>query len=389
MKIKLFTLVFTSSLLFYISCTPKIFVSRIDDIKDKKINSGLFYALPKSTIKVDIIVNENKYVKGPYAEFAEKYLGLTNVIESNYNSYSINEIKINPIVEPDAEQYFYLQPSKFGWSKKRPFSLLLEESGLLLSSNPDQKIIENSTSNTVYSEETEVYPDILKYFTDLNLFEKVDTIIEKVKSDSLTIEKMTFKRSIVAKTPEQKAKDAADFIIKIKENRFNLISGYQEVNYDKETIKHMDGELEKLENEYMKLFTGISFSKQKNYTFYYTPNSLKSTDTVSLCYFSSTNGINNYTNELAEPIRLFIKKTGGTDSLQALLMQNSHKSKSSKHGIYYRISDCANVTVTFDGNKNISIKLAVPQYGIVCSLPSNLKNIDFNKLGGIISVKNP
>jgi hypothetical protein len=378
-----------STLFFIISCAPKIYVSRIADIKDKRVNSGIFYALPKATIRVDIVVNENKYVKGPYAEFAGKYLGLTNVIESNYTSFTINEVKLNSIEEPDASQYFYIKPSKFGWSKKQPFSLQLAESGILLSSNPEQQKAENINSDDGYAQDAEVYPDILKYFTDLNLFEKVDTIIEKVKSDSLTIEKMTFKRSIVAKTPEQKAKDAADFIIKIKENRFNLISGYQEVNYDKETIKHMDEELEKLENEYMKLFTGISFSKKKSYSFYYTPDPAKSIDTIALCYFSSLKGINTSANETTEPIVLTINKTGITDSLNSVVMQNAKETKKGKQGFYYRLSDIANITVSFDADKNISLKLAIPQYGIVCSMPLNVKNIDFNKLGGIISVKNP
>lgn len=389
MKSRHVTFIFASIILFFISCSPKVYVSRITDVKDKKINSAIVYALPKTTIRVDIVVNENKYVKGPYAEFAEKYLGLTNVIESSYTSFSINEVKLNSFEEPDPTQYFLIKPSKCGWSKKQPFYLQLAESGIVLSSIPDQKKVENTNLNNNYSQDAEIYPDILKYFTDLNLFEKVDTIIEKVKSDSLTIEKMTFKRSIVAKTPEQKAKDAADFIIKIKENRFNLISGYQEVNYDKETIKHMDEELEKLENEYMKLFTGISFSKQKSFSFYYTPDASKSIDTVTLCYFSSLKGINNSVNENSEPIHLTINKTGITDSLNAFLINKSKGITHAKHGFYYRLSDYANVNVIFDANKNIAVKIAIPQYGIVCSMPVNLKNIDFNKLGGIISVKKP
>ena len=65
------------------------------------------------------------------------------------------------------------------------------------------------------------------------------------------------KRTMVEKSPEQKAREAADFISKIKEDRFNLLTGYQEVSYNQETLEYMDTQLKLLEKEYMKLFTGI------------------------------------------------------------------------------------------------------------------------------------
>ena len=45
----------------------------------------------------------------------------------------------------------------------------------------------------------------------------------------MTLERQYLKRTVIEKLPEQKAKEASDYIVKIKDNRFNLISRFQEV----------------------------------------------------------------------------------------------------------------------------------------------------------------
>ena len=106
----------------------------------------------------------------------------------------------------------------------------------------------------------------------MSVFEKVDTIIRKVNIDTMTLERQYLKRTMVEKSPEQKAKEAADFISKIKDNRFNLVTGFQEVNYNKETLEYMDTQLRMMEKEYMKLFTGISIHRPMTFSYSYTPN---------------------------------------------------------------------------------------------------------------------
>jgi len=216
------------------------------------------------------------------------------------------------------------------------------------------------------------------------MFERVDTIIEKVNHDSITVEKMTFKRSMVAKTPEQKAKDAADFIIKVKENRFNLISGFQEVNYDKETFKHMNDELDKLENEYRKLFTGISFTKKTTYSFVYMPNKNSTSDTVALFKFSKLKGVLEASNGYGESVYLKIKKTGITDTLKSFndkraALQSKH------HGLYYRIPDYADISVSYKETENLNARFLIPQFGVICSMPPIINRYNYFPNTGAIN----
>lgn len=364
-------------LLFIYSCQTSINVVKVS--KNTEVNSkkGIYYSLPRNYIKIEITVDETQLIKGPYADYAEKYLGLTNVIKNNSTVYEISGFSVYAVAEPDPEQYYFVEIPKNSTQLAKNFSIQLSEAGTILNScngTPENQLEKRSFSAKV---EENIYPDIFKSYTDLNLFEKVDTIIEKTD----TIEKITFRRSYVAKSPEQKAKDAADFIIKVKENRFNLISGFQEVNYDKETFKIMDEELESLENEYRKLFTGITFIRKKTYTFKYLPSPDKTHESLPLLKFSKVKGVMDVENSYGDALYLTISKLGITDSLQAY-SQNKMDVKSKSHGFYYRIPDYADVILYFNDVTHIEERLLIPQYGVITTMPESfIHNTFFPETG--------
>jgi hypothetical protein len=357
-------------------CSPKINVVKVSNAGEPSSKTGFYYALPRNYIKIDVVVNETELIKGPYADFAEKYLGLTNVINSSSTSYEISEYKIFCLSEPDPLHYYHVELPMILCKHMHDFKMQLTESGLIMNTTrlSDSVRLEKRSYTTEESEN--VYPDIFKSYTDPNLFEKLDTIIEKVKQDTGTIEKMTIKRSMVAKTPDQKAKDAADFIIKVKENRFNLISGFQEVNYDKETFQIMNNELEKLENEYRKLFTGISFTKKITYSFIYVPSETKTSDTAALFKFSKLKGVLDASNGYGESVYLKINTAGLTDSLKSFADKKSALELKS-HGLYYRIPDYADVSIYFHSTDNLSARFLIPQFGVICSMPPNFNRYVF------------
>jgi len=364
------------SLGFFLSgCTTIDNVVKVDNTKPASKKNGFYYALPRTFIKVDVVINKTEQIKGPYAEYAEKYLGLTNVIKNNSTSYEISEYKLSTIVEPDPQQFYFVEMNDKSCKKHNRFKLALDETGMIISTRSVIDSLKSEKPVYIFEEDAKVYPDIFKSYTDLNLFEKVDTIIEKVNVDSVMVEKMTFKRSLVEKTPEQKAKNAADFIIKVKENRFNLISGFQEVNYDKETFKYMNEELEKMENEYRKLFTGIIFTKKVTYSFIYLPSSSKTADSVPLFRFSTLRGVLDTSEVYGDVVYLKINKSGNTDTVQTFTNRKAAQ-ESKKHGFYYRIPDYADVQLLDSKDENIKVKFLISQYGVVTFLPLRYNRFD-------------
>ena len=70
---------------------------------------GVYYSLPRTVIKVNVTVDRIENYKGPYAEYALKYRGLKNVVESSSVEYKITDIKVTTSAEPDPDQYYFVE----------------------------------------------------------------------------------------------------------------------------------------------------------------------------------------------------------------------------------------------------------------------------------------
>ncbi len=381
------TAVIGASLMISTISLGQINVMRIDKNSVPSEKDGIYYSLPRTVIKVNVTVDRIENYKGPYADYALKYRGLKNVVEANSVEYKITGIKVTTSAEPDPDQYYFIEiGDKLGKGDKENL-LSLSESGLILGTLPldidtVKAIRMQKLEETPLVAEKDVFPEIFKYSADVNFFEKVDTIIRKVNIDTMTMERQYLKRTMVEKSPEQKAKEAADFITKIKDTRFNLISGYQEVNYNRETLEYMDNQLKTLEKEYLKLFTGISIHKTLTFSFVYTPNPNQVNMEMPVFKYSKTKGVM----ELDEPggkiVTVKLQRSGTTGAVSAYLKKAVDEKKS--HGFYYRIPEQARVTVKLDENLQDETQCLVSQLGVVTYLPANKWKVSFYKeTGGI------
>ena len=369
----------------------QINVFHIDNNTSITGKEGVFYSLPRTVIRIDVEIDRIENYKGPYAEYALKYLGLKNVVMENSVEYKINGMKVTTSQQPDPDQYYFLElPDKLSKSEKTGL-LSFTESGLILGTSPEkidtlaqgEKIIKKEEPSL--ATEKEIFPEIFKYSADVNFFEKVDTFIRKVNIDTMTLERQYLKRTVVEKSPEQKAKEASDYIVKIKDNRFNLISGFQEVNYNRETLEYMDLQLKQMETEYMKLFTGISLHKTMTFSFYYTPNPNQVNIEVPIFKFMKSKGMM----ELDEPggriVTIKVQRSGTTSNVANYIKRTTWKNKD--HGFYYRVPELARVTVKMGENMTEETQCLVSQLGIVSFLPSNKWKVNFYKeTGGVKGV---
>ncbi|MCX6243457.1 MAG: DUF4831 family protein [Bacteroidetes bacterium] len=374
------------------SVFSQINVFHIDNSTLETGREGVFYSLPRTVIKIDVTIDRIENYKGPYSEYALKYLGLKNVVMTNSVEYKITDMNVTTSQQPDPDQYYFLE-LRGGMSKGDKSSLLsFTESGLILGVIPDRVdsiVKEVKVTNMKEPElatEKDVFPEVFKYSADVNFFEKVDTIIRKVNIDTMTLERQYLKRTVVEKSPEQKAKEASDYIVKIKDNRFNLISGFQEVNYGKETLEYMDAQLKQMEKEYLKLFTGISLHKTLNFSFVYTPNPNQVNTEVPIFKYMKSKGMM----ELDEPggkiVTIKVQRSGTTSSVSNYLKKGGEAGKS--HGFYYRIPELARVTVKVDENLTEETQCLVSQLGIVSFLPASQWKVQFYKeTGGIKGIK--
>lgn len=360
-----------------ISCSPPR-VLHIDRNTIPTKGSGAYYLLPETEFTVQIMVQKTERIKGPYADFANKYLGLNNVITDNSTSYKLVNVQVTYTDMPDKEQGYYIENpgnmskmiNKFSTAgylfpllsfKKQPFADTLNHSTFL-------------QNNMTESE----YPEIFKYYADANLFMKVDTIIEKIKQDTQVIEKKTLKASLIEKPLEQKAKETADYIIRIKENKFNLIAGTSEVNYPKETLEYMFTQLENTENEYMKLFTGITVGKTLTYLFRISPERNDTVKNYEICHFSEHRGISRQNPGDETGIFLHVENKSASAILEPFISKADVISKD-KAALVLRIPGQAEISIV-DGNIELFRQtFRVWQLGTLLKLPiQNHKSVIFH-----------
>jgi hypothetical protein len=366
----------------------QINVFHIDNNSIPPGKEGIFYSLPRTVIRIDVNIDRIENYKGPYSEYALKYLGLKNVVMANSVEYKITGMTVTTSQQPDPDQYYFLELAGKLSKGDQAGLLSFTESGLILGTIPEridtvakeEKIINKEEPGL--ATEKDVFPEVFKYSADVNFFEKVDTIIRKVNIDTMTLERQYLKRTVIEKSPEQKAKEASDYIVKIKDNRFNLISGFQEVNYNRETLEYMDSQLKQMEKEYLKLFTGISLHKTLTFSFYYTPNPNQVNTEVPIFKYMKSKGMM----ELDEPggkiVTIKVQRSGTTSAVANYLKRGSEANK--VHGFYYLIPELVRVTVKVDENLTEETQCLVSQLGIVSFLPSNKWKVQFyEETGGI------
>lgn len=340
-------------------------------------SEGLFYSLPLSVIKVDITVNKIQKVKGPFAEYAEQMLGLTNVTRTNSMEYELQDVKLSLLNEPDPnELYFITIPDKR--KDRDPILMFLSDEGILVGAQfadiAEKKHEKNSI--TLNSSNNEL-PEL----AISNTVERMDTIVKRISLDTTIIEQKFFKKITAAKSNEQKAREAADFILKMDENMLNLITGYQEVNYDKGTMEFMYNRMSVMKRDYLELFKGLKQISQEVITYYYVPGN--ESLSASLCRFSIGKGIMPASATSGDLMQ--IKTTPQINNSLKSATEKLSSSSKSKHGVYYRIPSRADISVQLGGLRLIESRFVVNQLGVVTFLPAgNLKNIQLHHNTGAL-----
>ena len=319
-------------------------VFRVSGGAPTETGEGIFYSLPRTIVEVSVEVEKVENYKGPYSEFALRMLGLKNVVTANTVEYAISSIDISTGTEPDPDQFFFISGNRKALKDAEPVFLQLDETGVLLGtmkSEKDQVVTEKlGLEQVVHSgEDKDVFGDLFKYSADVNIFEKIDTIIRRISIDTMTVERQYLKRTVVEKSPEQKAREAADFISRIKDKRFNLLTGEQEVNYNRETLEYMDSQLSNMEKEYLRLFTGVRLVKKQVYRFRYLPVAEQLNLDVPLFRFDKMGGIMDLDENGGKIINLRFQRVGNTYAIQGFLGQAEKLRKI--QGLAYRIPKMA------------------------------------------------
>lgn len=339
-------------------------------------NNGIIYYLPKTELCITLEVTKTTYTKGIYSHYSHKLLNIDNPIDSSYSFYNISNIQISPKTLPDSNAMFFIElPSRYK-KKNQPLILSLNKYGLLLQRNN----LLNEENNTIrYRNDSIPFEKQEKLYNEQmltsNLYEKTDTIIEKMYFDSTFVEKKIYKTKTVAKSEGQKATEAASIIIDLRDACTKLLIGDAEVPYDAKTIQYMYEQIKLLEKNYLELFTGTVTKKKLHYK--YNINPVNSKYLYPICSFDKVFGINKI--DAYHNIMLSFKPYSKS------VINNSLLTKRKNNNILYcKVPNCFKMEITLNEQVLYEQNIYIAQFSDITALPIIGNIIKLNETDGTV-----
>jgi hypothetical protein len=356
------------------------------DPSSVKGKEGAFYYLPSTVLKVEVTVYKTEQIRGPYSEYAYKFLGLDQVVTANSVLYELGPVKVHPVLVPDPDQKYFAEFLNRQSKDPQPLIFDLTQEGFIRYCGIGITSTMEETEETVYTGEEAVQDiepdkDRFHYYATNNQIVKVDTLIKMVTIDTSTFKDISYRTSLVYKTLEQRAAEASSQIELIREERFKLLTGYQEVNYSMDALSFMESKFKDMENQYLSLFKGLKITTEYHYTLVYVPIPNKSGQPEVLFKFTPDAGIKESSHLSGDAVSI----TVAPFDEEAVKLNPANESISSFQGVVYRIPERSRVSVSFKGHEIRSDEVYVSQYGRIAGYPASGKfHIRFNRETGSI-----
>ena len=335
-------------------------LAAIPFVADAQKNSDpegyLTYSLPSTVISVDVEAVQEKFYAGPYARYAEKYLGIKPRLKDE-STVQLIQVKMSPLVEPDQSRRYSIDVKK-----KVEASTLLKLSAGGFVTFADGR----HGDQTVWRFPMEEQGDFSGKGVSSNLTSGSTTLYRKDGKESAYNRIGVQQDMVVEKTLEQKAAETADMILKLRKQRLQIVTGDTDATYSGEAMGAAIDELTRLENEYMTLFTGYSERQPQHMVFEIIPDPAKENQIYVAFRMSENGGLVPADNLSGKPVVMEIVP-------QALAQPEVEKQKSGKDvGVYYRIPAICTVKLLDGMDLILQSRMPVYQLGQESSLPLNM-----------------
>lgn len=289
---------------------------------------GLIYSLPVTHLNIEVEAAKTVKTAGPYYKYAKKYIGISDVISENSQTWEIKDVSISSIGEPNKENEYLMQ-----FKAGSPF-IVLDENGLPLSINidPEETTVKRSRNRK----------------SDKSVLEGTD--YANAFSADMVASESTMKR----------AEAAAAKIFELRESRNDLVSGNaDQMPPDGASLKLMLDELNRQEAILTAMFTGTTQTETKVFRFNYLPKDNAKGEVVFRV--SDYNGIVDKNDLSGEPVYLTLKIT---EKGVLPVNEKGEEKKLPKGAVMYCIPGKAEVQLAYKGKTIAKESVSVSQFGV-------------------------
>ncbi len=326
-------------------------------------DGSIIYALPRTVFNIVVETERSIEIPGPYSRYAGDLLGLSNVIKSESELWTITGISVESSQELDPSQFYVIETTT-------PFInnvLSLKNEGLIMDLNPEiyysfgnQKGIETGVGGRFVS--SDLGSD--EYF----LIQR-DTAFKKVNIDStfIRIPYVVEKRRQLPN--EQLAERAAKRLMEMRDGKHFILTGESDVFPQSEAVIN---EMNRLEREYTELFTGKIIREKRTFTFQLIPSAENAGKPVRLFQFSEARGPVAEGQPGGDPVLIELSPEKRTKELSVIKYAPSDPKETAADKLFYRVPDVVNMKISLGGEVLFNSRRLVYQYGDIIQLPSNL-----------------
>ena len=222
----------------------------------------LAYYLPRTTVVVEVDAVQEYHFAGPYAAFARRLLGIEVPLQDQVSS-RIVEVRLTPVVEADPDTSFTCPSSQ----SQQDLLLSLSSQGLVAFATEEE--LQNLVWRFWEPQKADFYAQGI---TAGQKAQTYYTYTDVRRDSSVTIKTPVQQVRMVDKTLEDKAAEAAELILTARKERLNISTGNTDASFNGEALGAALGELDRVEQEYLRLFTGESRSVKVSAAFEVTPD---------------------------------------------------------------------------------------------------------------------
>lgn len=216
------------------------------DYKGSDPMGTISYALPQTCLTLEVEAQQQKFFAGPYAKYAQKYLGIDAKTEDQ-STFQVTSVKLTPYVEADQTRRFLITPGKGA-------DAFLQMSAQGLVSITDG----NFGNGSMFRFTKPTTGDFAGKGVSSNITSEATTLYKTQKDEDVYNKIAVQQNMVVEKSLDKKAQEAAEMIFDLREKRVQIVTGDTDATYSGEAMAAAIAEIKALEEEYMMLFIGYS-----------------------------------------------------------------------------------------------------------------------------------
>lgn len=310
------------------------------------------YFLPRTTLTLTVTVERVSHFAGPYARYADKYLGIEAEKEDAVR-YEIRSLSVTPALEADPAAR-YAVPAKAKGAASRLMSL--SSQGLV-----NLGAYGNTPLRWDYPADAQ--GDFSACGPASNLTSRSTTLYQNEPGDSAFVRVEVHQQMRVAKSADIRAEEAAEKLLELRDYRIDLLTGNIDGNFSGEALGAAARELAALEEEYLRLFTGYEIRQQQTVSFDVIPKSgSKGRDFQVAFRLSEAEGLLPADNLSGQPFMIEITPEEDVPADEA---------SNPKQGevLHVRVPAVCKVRITDGVRTYLQTRLPIAQKGQECLIP--------------------